>query len=216
MTEKEKALLAGCMKGDKAAWDALVLQYSKLAYSTIRKTLTLHHALPQDDLIEDLHQDFFLSLCEKDFRKLRQFKGERGCSLVSWLRVIASRVTVDFLRLKRPFTVEVPETLASDQPDPPNTLVDREEERQIAEALDRLSPRDRLFVDLHFYRGLPAEDVAAITGLSIETLAQWRSQKRGIPYLKIGRAVRYDPIDVQSYLEGCKVSVSDPKERRQI
>ena len=63
---------------------------------------------------------------------------------------------------------------------------------------------------------LSSEEVAAITGLSIETLAQWRSQKRGIPYLKIGRAVRYDPVDVQTYLEGCKVSVSDPKERRQI
>ena len=62
---------------------------------------------------------------------------------------------------------------------------------------------------------LPAEAVAAITGLSVETLAQWRSRKRGIPYLKVGRVVRYDPADVQKYLEGCRVSVSDSQERRQ-
>jgi hypothetical protein len=62
---------------------------------------------------------------------------------------------------------------------------------------------------------LTAEEVTAITGLSIETLAQWRSQRRGIPYLKIGRAVRYDPADVQEYLKGCRISVSDPRERRQ-
>ncbi len=62
---------------------------------------------------------------------------------------------------------------------------------------------------------LSEEEVASITGLSVETLAQWRSQKRGIPYLKIGRAVRYDPVDVQKYLEGCRVSVADPQERRQ-
>ena len=61
---------------------------------------------------------------------------------------------------------------------------------------------------------LTAEAVATITGLSIDTLAQWRSQKRGIPYLKVGRVVRYDPVDVQAYLEGCRVSVSDPQERR--
>jgi len=61
---------------------------------------------------------------------------------------------------------------------------------------------------------MTAEDVAHLTGLSLETLAQWRSQRRGMPYLKIGRAVRYDPSDVQSYLEGCRVSVSDPRERR--
>ncbi len=58
-------------------------------------------------------------------------------------------------------------------------------------------------------------EVAELTGLSTDTLAQWRSQRWGIPYLKIGRAVRYDPTDVQAYLEGCRVSVSAPRERRQ-
>ncbi len=62
---------------------------------------------------------------------------------------------------------------------------------------------------------LTPEEVAGLTGLSVETLAQWRSQRRRIPHLKIGRAVRYDPTDVQAYLEGCRVSVSAPPERRQ-
>lgn len=61
---------------------------------------------------------------------------------------------------------------------------------------------------------LSAEQVADLTGLALDTLAQWRSQRRGIPYLKIGRAVRYDLNDVQAYLRGCRVSVSDPNERR--
>jgi excisionase family DNA binding protein len=61
---------------------------------------------------------------------------------------------------------------------------------------------------------LTADEVAIHTGISVETLAQWRSQQRGIPYLKIGRSVRYDPLDVQQYLAGCRVSVSGPKERR--
>ncbi len=58
-------------------------------------------------------------------------------------------------------------------------------------------------------RLMSPEEVAEFTGLSTETLAQWRSQKRGIPYLKIGRSVRYDLADVQAYLEGCRVSVSE-------
>jgi hypothetical protein len=36
-------------------------------------------------------------------------------------------------------------------------------------------------------RLLRAEDVAEITGLSVETLAQWRSQRRGIPFVKLSR-----------------------------
>ena len=64
-------------------------------------------------------------------------------------------------------------------------------------------------------RLLTAEDVAEWTGLSLDTLAQWRSQGRGIPYLKMGRAVRYDPTDVQEYLRGCRVSVSNTEAWRQ-
>jgi hypothetical protein len=35
MTEQEKTLLAGCVKGEKAAWDAFVKQYSNLVYHAI-------------------------------------------------------------------------------------------------------------------------------------------------------------------------------------
>jgi hypothetical protein len=46
-------------------------------------------------------------------------------------------------------------------------------------------------------RLLRAEDVAAITGLSVETLAQWRSQRKGIPFLKLSRnCVRYQQADL--------------------
>jgi predicted DNA-binding transcriptional regulator AlpA len=47
----------------------------------------------------------------------------------------------------------------------------------------------------------PAE-LAEITGLSQETLAQWRSQKRGIPYVKISHnCVRYRPQDVDLWID---------------
>lgn len=48
---------------------------------------------------------------------------------------------------------------------------------------------------------LKPEDVAELTGLSVETLAQWRSQKRGIPYVKISRnCVRYRRSDLDGWL----------------
>jgi excisionase family DNA binding protein len=53
--------------------------------------------------------------------------------------------------------------------------------------------------------------VAKLTGLSLETLAQWRSQKRHIPYLKVGRRVRYTLRDIEEYLEGCRVAVSQTR-----
>jgi len=50
MTEAEQILLAGCIHGDKTAWNSFVIQYSKLVYYTVRKTLTLHNAECRDDM----------------------------------------------------------------------------------------------------------------------------------------------------------------------
>jgi hypothetical protein len=48
---------------------------------------------------------------------------------------------------------------------------------------------------------LTAEAVAAITGLSIETLAQWRSQRKGIPFIKLSRnVVRYQQGALDDFL----------------
>jgi excisionase family DNA binding protein len=48
---------------------------------------------------------------------------------------------------------------------------------------------------------LTATEVAEQTGLSVETLAQWRSQGRGIPYVKISRnCVRYRQSDLDGWL----------------
>jgi predicted DNA-binding transcriptional regulator AlpA len=59
-------------------------------------------------------------------------------------------------------------------------------------AIERIPAASRL---------LTPEDVAEVTGLSVETLAQWRSQKRGISYVKISRnCVRYRQSDLDGWL----------------
>jgi predicted DNA-binding transcriptional regulator AlpA len=63
---------------------------------------------------------------------------------------------------------------------------------------------------------LKAEDVAKVTGLSPETLAQWRSQKRGIPFIKISRnCVRYRQTDLDCWLaERTVLTDQDRSDRR--
>jgi predicted DNA-binding transcriptional regulator AlpA len=61
-------------------------------------------------------------------------------------------------------------------------------------------------------RLLTAEEVAQFTGLSVETLAQWRSQRRGIPFLKLSRnVVRYRQVDLDAFLNAriVRVNLSD-------
>ena len=55
---------------------------------------------------------------------------------------------------------------------------------------------------------LTPADVAAITSLSLETLAQWRSKLRGPAYLKISHnCVRYQRSDLAIWLAARKVRV---------
>jgi excisionase family DNA binding protein len=61
---------------------------------------------------------------------------------------------------------------------------------------------------------LTPEEVSDLTGLSVETLAQWRSQKKHFPFIKLGRLVRYDREDVDRYFETCRVSVSQTRRQK--
>lgn len=80
--------------------------------------------------------------------------------------------------------------------------------------LVRMESQDRP-VSIASPRLLTAEDVAQITGLSVETLAQWRSQRRGIPFVKISRnCVRYRQCDLDAWLTERIVRVEDPSSSR--
>jgi len=57
---------------------------------------------------------------------------------------------------------------------------------------------------------LTVQQVSELTGISVETLNQWRSLRKGPPFLKIeGRLVRYRRADLVKYLDACRVSASD-------
>ncbi len=54
-------------------------------------------------------------------------------------------------------------------------------------------------------------EAAAILGLSVKTLRRWRwASGKGLRFIKIGSAVRYDPADLVAFIEaGRRTSTSD-------
>ena len=55
---------------------------------------------------------------------------------------------------------------------------------------------------------LTTDDVAVMTGLSPETLAQWRWLKKEIPFVRLGqKCVRYRQSDIDAWVEKRLVSV---------
>lgn len=170
MTEHESALIAGCVKGDKASWDAFVNQYSSLVYHTIRKTFTAYHAEPNSDLVDDLFQEFFLGIVRDDFKKLRQFRGDEGCSLASWLRVVTSRLTIDFLRKEKSLRVETFNELAAKEGDRSDSLIEEAQIQNLSKALNDLTSKERIFIDLYYRRNLDPEEIARFLRVSVNAV----------------------------------------------
>ena len=53
---------------------------------------------------------------------------------------------------------------------------------------------------------LNEKQVKDITGRALSSLRNDRNKRQGIPYVKVGRSVRYNQEDVISFMENCKIN----------
>jgi len=56
---------------------------------------------------------------------------------------------------------------------------------------------------------LSAREVASMLSIKSQTLANWRFQRRNLPYSKIGRIIRYSQQDVIQFAESRKVRLNE-------
>ena len=62
---------------------------------------------------------------------------------------------------------------------------------------------------------LTEKQVSEITGRAIQTLRNERHLRRGIPYVKVGRSIRYSLEDVVEFMESRKIGTEDSLSMRQ-
>ena len=176
MTPEEQSLIANCVSGEKAAWDEFVRQYSNLVYHTVRKTLHLHHSDPCDDIVEDLYQEVFLSLLANDCRQLKLFRGDGGCTLASWLRMIAARRTIDQLRKSKQEPESLDATANNLVDGPADSVFEHQLAEHLAKAVTDLPARDKLLIALFFRHDLLAQDVASLLHMTVGAVYTQKSR----------------------------------------
>jgi hypothetical protein len=64
-------------------------------------------------------------------------------------------------------------------------------------------------MDTHKNRYLSENEVKEITGIALFTLRNHRSLRKGIPYSKIFRSVKYSRADVLDFMESHKIRFND-------
>ncbi|MBZ0265310.1 helix-turn-helix domain-containing protein [bacterium] len=63
-------------------------------------------------------------------------------------------------------------------------------------------------------RLLTEQEVSELTGRAVKTLQQDRCKSCGIPYIKMGKSVRYDMNDIENFIDSHRVTYSDESFRK--
>jgi predicted DNA-binding transcriptional regulator AlpA len=68
----------------------------------------------------------------------------------------------------------------------------------------------------HVTRALTEREVSELLGLSVATLRAWRHRGQGPRFLRLGRAVRYLPADLEDFVRASAVDAgTEPSSDRQ-
>ncbi len=196
--EKEKNIIARCLTGEKQAWDEFVAKYHKLVYNSIYRTLELTGYKIEPDLINDLYQEFFVSILNDDYYKLKKFKWKNGCSVATWLSVIARNMVLDFIRKnskskakeesidKETIDAEgkasLKDLLIHSEKTVRDELCDEEDVDRLQKIIEKLSAEDKNLLEMLYYQELSSEEIAVILNKSVDAL--YMQKKRLLEKLK--------------------------------
>lgn len=165
-------LIRAAQQGDRVAFEELVRQYDQ---PVLRLAL---HLTGSEQEAKDIYQEAFL----KVYRNLGSFRFE--CSFYTWVYRIVSNLCMDHLRRKQvrkedpgvrmnaegeevDLLEQVPDDRAGASPE--HDLMRREMGRRIAQALTKLSPRERMVFEMKHYQGLKLRTIGEALNTTEET-----------------------------------------------
>lgn len=164
---QEAAWVAASQRGDTLAFNRLVLKWEGQVYNLALRML-------QDaDEAAEATQEIFLSA----FKGIRRFRQEARFS--TWLYRIAANQCTTRLRQRPPLpylSLDDEETKASigkhliGRGSQETDLLMKENRQRVNQALSRLSPEQRLVVELKFYQDMTFEEMALVVQAPVSTV----------------------------------------------
>ncbi len=166
----ERQLVQRLVARDVTAWASFVNSYQGFVAQQLRfhgGRLGIAMTVTQQD---DLLAELFSRLLENDMAALRSF--QFGCTLRTWLAVIARRVCLRQLRRQsreQAISAAARDRLTAVSSEPSRAL-DRDAWTLVESKLDQLKPTDRQILELFFLEGLDYQQIAERTGLSLNSV----------------------------------------------
>lgn len=167
LPESDEAIIERIVGGAVNAFELLVDRYQNYVFTLVRRHVPKEAA-------EDTAQDAFIRI----YRALPDFS--RKSPFKHWMTVIVLRACYDALRKKYRLRETAMSALAGDDlasletTQPGRTRADRDETDTPAEvravldwALSRLTPENRMVIDLVYFEGYSTRETAALLGWSL-------------------------------------------------
>lgn len=164
-------------------------RFSNLIYWAIKDRLRRSGCHFSDEDAEDIFQEFFASLWEKD--KLAEIKDRNR--IVGWLVMVAGNMAVDFIRKRRSHepmsaisisrdpaydemgegeSIRSGEIALSSSKDSPDRIVHLNEMRQVLETtIESLPPRERTVITLSHLYGKKHREIAKLLKIPVNTVS---------------------------------------------
>jgi RNA polymerase sigma-70 factor, ECF subfamily len=168
-------LLQQVVTGHDLAWSVFYERFRNLMIACISRVCLRSGVRLQADDLADILGDACMNMVSHDFRRLRLYKTDGGCSVSSWIGVIATSTAHDHLRRERrrrldPMLDSDLERVAPPVDGPDCALMDREQRGFVDHALAKFSARDKRFVELYFLEAMEPEAIAEEMGVSVSTV----------------------------------------------
>lgn len=172
--------LVGVERWTQEEWQRFYAQHQPVITSAVAHVLLARRIPFTRHDLDDFVGEVWVALLRHDALSLRRFDPRRGRSVASWLRLLATRATIDQLRgratQQRYREVEAEVEPACEESTRPDARLETKQLARVAqEALGQLRPRDLQFLQLCLDEVDPGA-LAARLGISVSTVHSRKSK----------------------------------------
>ena len=154
-TQSDRELITSLLRGESGSWREFQTRFDRLVRRQVERVCRGFARTLGNDEMDEIRAEFYLSLVDREMRKLRLFDPTRGLKLSSWVALLAGNAARDFLRSHR----RRPATLST------TGEVDRIDDRDLFE---ETASRERCSHALDALRTFPSQDQLLLLMLHVE------------------------------------------------
>jgi RNA polymerase sigma-70 factor (ECF subfamily) len=174
-------LIKALVARDAAAWREMITKYGALVAHAARTTLQRVLKNVDPNQVDEASQAIWAMLVEDECRRLKSFAGQSALS--TWLTVLSTRRTLDFIRtemrkgsLKH---VKIENDEENDlvgelrEKEAAHEAVNDDEMQLLHDGMDRLATEDRMILKMYYLDGLSYRTIAKAMKVAPNTVSSY-------------------------------------------